>query len=152
MRKFLESKAWIKYVVALVIGLIAIGLIIWARGFWDEEIIDYTTQGYHKVMPIDKVRIVSDAFFIVGAFMASFGAILFVSSKGAFDGIMYSIKSLTWFFRFREDVLKKGKRQSYYEFKKAQAAKPRSPFLYLIVVGLFFVLISGAFVIKFFNM
>lgn len=146
------EKRWVKYAIALGSGIIAVLLLMWMRGFWAEEAMDYTTQYAHAITRLDKIRIVSDAFFIVGALMASFGAIFFVSSKGAFDGLAYSIKSLTWFFRIRDDTLRKKKHQSYYEYKEEKAAKPRAPFLFLVIVGLFFVLISGILVIKFFNM
>ncbi|MBO4235472.1 MAG: DUF3899 domain-containing protein [Firmicutes bacterium] len=146
------GRRWVKYVVALAFGLAAVALILWARGFWEPEAMDLTTQTSHATTNLDRVRILSDAFFIVGTLMAAFGAMLFVSSHGAFDGLIYSIKSLTWFFRFREDTLKKGKRQSYYEYKEEKAARPRSPFLFLVIVGLFFVLIAGILVIKFFSM
>lgn len=146
-----SEKAWIKYVVAAVVGLIATVLIVWARGFWDAEVIDYTTENYHAVSSLDRVRILSDAFFIVGALMTSFGAILFVSSHGAFDGLFFAIKSLTWFFRFREDTLKKGKPMSFYEYREEKAAKPKMPFLFLVIVGIAFILVAGIFTIIFLN-
>ena len=148
----IPKKAWIKYVVAAIAGLVAVILIVWSRGVWDTEVIDYTTENYHAVSSLDRVRILSDAFFIVGALMTSFGAILFVSSHGAFDGLFFAIKSLTWFFRFREDTLKKGRPMSFYEYREEKAAKPRSPFLFLVLVGIAFILIAGIFTIMFFKM
>lgn len=151
-KPIIPEKAWIKYVVAAIAGLAAVILIVWSRGFWDAEVIDYTTENYHAVSSLDRVRILSDAFFIVGALMTSFGAILFVSSHGAFDGLFFAIKSLTWFFRFREDTLKKGRPMSFYEYREEKAAKPRSPFLFLVLVGIAFILIAGIFTIMFFKM
>ena len=146
------GRRWVRYVIALGAGLLAVILFLRLRGFWEDQFYDFTTLMYLPVTPREKVRIASDAFFIVGAMMASWGAIFFVSSKGAFDGIAYSIKSLTWFFRFREDTLGKGKRQSYYEYKESKAAKPKLPFFHLVTVGLFFVLIAGILTLKFLKM
>ena len=145
------ERRWIKYAIAFGAGLVAVLLLMWMRGFWAEEAVDYTTQHAHLITRLDKIRIVSDAFFIVGALMASFGALLFVSSHGAFDGIVYAVKSLTWFFRFRDDTLRKKKYQSFYEYKEEKAAKPRAPFLFLVIVGAAFLLIAVAFTAVFFK-
>ena len=146
------NKRWTRYAISFGAGLLVILLIVRWRGFWDEEFFDFVSMMYLPVTRRERVRIVADAFFIVGAMMAAWGGIFFVSSKGAFDGLVYSIKSLTWFFRFRDDTLRGKRYQSFYEYKEEKAAKPKLPFFFLVVVGLLFVLVSAVLSFIFFKM
>lgn len=128
---------WLKYLIAFLSGLLAVFLMALMRGIFADTYMDLVLQKELPMTSMQQVRILSDAFFIVGMLMTLFAAILFVSMEGAFDGIAYAVKSLTWAFRIRDPY--GYKHQSFADYKAAKAAKARPPLLYMLIIGLLFV-------------
>lgn len=80
-----------------------------------------------------------DAFFIVGIICASFGAFVFVSNEGAFDFFVYGIRR--FFSLFLKDH-NKVKYKTYYDYHIAKAERPKADFLYMVLVGVLFIVVS----------
>ena len=124
-----KNRPWLKYLIALAAGLAAAFLILLSRGYFGSEPLSY----------MDRLKAWSDALFIPGALLTAFGCLLFASGQGAFDGVVYAVKSLTWFFSVKS-VGKK--RESYADFRERRHGKKRS-FGYLIIVGVCFIAVAG---------
>lgn len=124
-----KNQPWLKYLIALAIGGVMVFLILLSRGLFGSEPLSY----------MDRLKAWSDAFFIPGALLTAFGCLLFASGQGAFDGVVYAVKSLTWFFSVKS-VGKK--RESYADFRERRHGKKKS-FGYLIVIGICFIAVAG---------
>lgn len=130
------SRGWLKYAICLGITSFVVLLFLWGRDF------------FTSVNPLDKARIASDACFLVGVFTFGVGGLIFVSSNGVFDGLVYSLKQLVWLFRI-QGIGKK--HESFYEYKQRLSEKPKSPCFFLIVIGLFWILVAGLLVYVFYR-
>ncbi len=127
-----SSRPWVKYLVTAGIGAFAIFLVLLSRGIFSAELTE-----------ADRIKHLSDSFFLVGLLIACFGGLLFVSGEGAFDGLGFAFRSLSWLFTFKK------KHESYAEYKERKHGGKRKSFLFLIVVGLFYVAIGGIFNVMF---
>ena len=127
-----SKKPWVKYLVVSVIGLVAAFLICVLKGIFRET--DAATI----------VRIVSDAFTLIGILWICFGALTVLNKAGAFDGLGYSFQSMlrVWRNKTKED----GKPNSYYDYKKAADAKRKRAW-HLIIVGAAFLVVAIVLVI-----
>ena len=123
------SRPWIKYLVTAGIGALAIFLVLLSRGVFGSEISE-----------ADRIKHLSDAFFLVGLLIACFGGLMFVSGEGAFDGLGYAFRSLSWFFTFS-----KGRHESFADYKERKHGGKKKSFLFLVIVGLFYVAIGAVF-------
>lgn len=81
---------------------------------------------------------ICDGLFISGVLCLSVGGLIFVHNNGFFDILFYGM------FRFVTLFMKKRKHnyETFYDYRVARAEKPKAEFLYLLVVGLAFVLVS----------
>ena len=119
-------KAIIKYGITVVIGLLLTGWIAVSRGLLEQ------------VEPVKIYHILCDSFFVVGVLIAAVGALIFVSNEGAFDPLVYGLRSFFDIFKKRE----KRKTQTYYDFRMARAEHKFS-FGFILIVGLIFLAISA---------
>ena len=86
----------------------------------------------------------TDSFFSVGIICAAFGLLIFVSNGGVFDMFIYGIyRFITLFKKDHTDV----KYQTFYDYHIAKAERPKTEFLFLIIVGAMFVVVSMIFLI-----
>ena len=123
-----KNRPWLKYLIAFGIGAAGVFLILLSRGIFGSQPLTY----------MDRLKAWSDAFFIPGVLLAAFGCLLFVSNAGAFDGLIYAVKSLSWFFSVRRAT----SRESYADFRARRHGKTRT-FGYLIIVGIVFIAAAG---------
>lgn len=79
-----------------------------------------------------------DGFFITGVFCTAVGLLLFIHNVGFFDIIVYGIIRFISLFGRRDKL----KHETYYDYAVARAEKPKAEFLYFIIVGVVFILIS----------
>lgn len=127
------GKFWLKTGITLLVGAVCLYGYIWLRMATLETSWEVLTEG-------DRVRYISDAFFTVGALMASFGAIVLVSSEGVFDGIAYSVREMSWFFWSRY----RGKNhETFASYKARKAEKGRTVLGHLFMIGALFLAVSG---------
>ena len=131
-----ERPWWFKYVICMAITGLLVLLYLLVMQFFQIKI------------PLQKVRIFSDACFIVGVMTLSVGCLCFVSANGVFDGLFYALKQFFWMVR----VWDLGKKhESFYEYKKRLSEKPTVPYLFLVLIGIFWILLAGLFVYFFFK-
>lgn len=131
-----ESKPWLKYFIAFGVGLVMMVLLFWKFGLFSGE----------KLYDFEIYRIVADSCFVPGILIFSSGALVWVSRNGAFDALGYSIK---YFFniRFRRD--NELTKETFYEYKERRSKEPKTPCLYLVLTGLFFMAVAAVFVVLF---
>jgi len=83
-------------------------------------------------------RILVNSFFVPGVVMFGFGLLVMATNEGTFDMLKYGVYRM---FSFLKRDVNNIKYVTFYDYKVAQRDK-RSPFLYLVIVGLAFVAIS----------
>lgn len=135
------SKAWIKYAVTAVIGL-AIGyMVLLSRDLWSETDIK------------ERVEIFCDALFVPGILLTCAGALVFCSSKGAFDGVSYLFH--IFFVTHNWSKTHLNERQTYREYvdsKNASRKEKGTRIGFILIVGLVFMLASVVLLIVYSNM
>ena len=86
----------------------------------------------------------TDAFFTSGVISLSFGLLVFASNGGAYDMIIYGMyRFFTLFKKDHNDV----KYPTFYDYHIAKADRKKTEFLFMIIVGAAFILISCIFLI-----
>ena len=128
-------KRFSKYIITFVVGLL-IGLMV----FVIKDAFDFK----------DTLKIISvfiDATFVPGILMICFGLLIVSANGGTFDMLIFGTRQ---FFNLFRKKFNREEAQSFYEYRKAKQDS-KSDFLYLIIVGLFYLLLSGVFLIIYYN-
>ena len=103
---------------------------------------DATTLG-------DKYRMLADAFTIPGVLLIMFGALVWVSSEGFFDGLTYAFSRfggmLIPFFKGGKEHL------TYYDYKMKMKDKRAHGYSFMFFVGIVFVAIAVVFIALFYS-
>ena len=79
------ARPWVKYLVTAGAAMAAVLLVLLSKGGFASDLTG-----------MDRLMAWCDALFIVGMLLVCFGGLIFVSREGAFDGISYAVRSLTW--------------------------------------------------------
>jgi len=131
-----KKLALLATLVTLGVGLLITGslLLIW-------KIFEQTDKRQILVL-------LSDAFFISGFMIFGLGALVLIASTGFFDIIAYGFKSLG--VLFIKLTYKKGDLEKYYEYverrrEKRELRKETSITLYVVLVGIFLILVAALF-------
>ena len=119
-------KAITKFLITLGIGVVLTGWIAVSRGLLEQ------------VEPVKIYHILCDSFFVVGVLISAVGSLIFVSNEGAFDPLVYGVRSFFNIFKKRENR----KTQTYYDFRMARAEQKFS-FGYILIGGLIFLAVSA---------
>ena len=119
-------RALVKYIITLVVGL---GFAAWIA--FSRDILEQTQL-------VNIYHILCDSFFVVGFLITAIGLLIFVSNEGAFDPIVYGMRSFINIFKKRE----KRKMETYYDFRTARSAHKFS-FLFLVICGVVLLAVSG---------
>ena len=97
-------------------------------------------KGIYKVEDaVNRIWILSDAFFTSGVLIAGVGLLILVANEGNFDMLSYGVKSVTACFK------KKGERKlekTLFEYKMAKQDR-RVPTKHLLVVGSMYLFFSA---------
>ena len=125
----------LRYISAIAVGGILVLIIVSAQGVFSEN------------RTYEILRILCDGFFVTGVCIACVGLILVASNGGAFDMLGYGV--IMFFDLFRRN-LKDRKYKDFYSYKKSKEEKKRST-LYLLIVGICFIIISVIFLIAYLN-
>ena len=128
------KKYW-KYLITFVVGLL-MGLFV----FLIKDAFSFTEKA--KI-----VEVLIDATFVPGILMVCFGLLILSANEGTFDMLIYGTKQ--FFNMFRKKYHRK-EVQSFYDYRKAKSEN-KNDFLYLIFVGIFYLLLSGLFLIIYYN-
>lgn len=129
--------AILKYSIATGVAAGIAVAIMSARGVFDGS------------LPLDQVyRYLSDAFFIPGAILVLFGALVFISTTGFFDSISYigmvAIRALIPGMR-----MNKGER--YVDYKERKSEGRISGYSFIFFVGLAFLAVGIIFTALFYT-
>ena len=123
-----------KYVLAIVAGLGLAFLYISLRDF-------------SEAPPLEKYRMLCDAFTIPGVMMLAIGALVAVANEGIFYGIGYALSYLGRALTFRGS-----KQERYYDYVERKRAKHVSGYGFLFIVGAGFMAIALIFLILFYRL
>lgn len=135
-----NKKLWIKYLVTAGIGLLISLAVLGTRGAYTADIGSLEMAGY-----------LSDAFFVPGILILGFGCLVFVSAEGSFDGLLYGLKLFADKFRFGR-FAREHKLESFGDYKARKAEKGKPSFGFMIIVGLVFLAISAAFLLRYMSL
>ncbi len=118
-------KKHLKYWITLLVGLVAVFGIAWAKDILSQK---------------DAARIchiLCDSFFSVGTVMSCAGLLIFSANEGTFDMLSYGVSSFLDIFRAKS----KKKYDTFYDYRESRAEKKIS-FGFLLICGLCFVAVS----------
>ena len=127
-------RTWMKYLITFTVGLAISALIIFPGVFKQE------TES-------DVLKVIVNGFFVPGIFILGFGLLVLASNGGTFDMLIYGTKK--FFDMFRKPQYRKIN-NTFYDYRKAKQEYP-GEFLYLILTGLGFIIISLIFLIFYYQ-
>ncbi len=116
-----------KYLITIIVGLAAVGLIAWAKDV------------FAQTEPARIFHILCDAFFAVGTVMCCAGLLILSSNEGTFDIIVYGVSSFIDLFR----QTSRKKYDTFFDYRESRSDKKIS-FGFLLICGLVFLAISIA--------
>lgn len=128
-------KKYIKYIITFLLCSIVAITIMFTKGIQEKDSLR------------DVMHILVDSFFVPGIVMSGFGLLVLCSNGGTFDMLTYGLRKML--FAFKRD-LSNEKYKTFYEYRMAKASSPR-PYLYLVIVGCFFILLSCIFLVIYYN-
>lgn len=115
-----------KYLIAFGTGLLITFIIVLSKNVF--SLIDLKSK-YH---------ILVDGFFVAGIIIIGAGLLVFSSNGGTFDMLSFGVIKVIDLFR-RD--LSKVKYQTFYDYR-LERSENKGQFLYLIIVGTFFIITS----------
>lgn len=128
-------KRVLPYLITTLVGAAIVVTIILAQRIWMAE--DMT----------EIMRRLSDAFFVAGVCIGGVGLLVFASNGGVFYMLTFGIIRL--FDLFRRNINER-KYKDFYEYKESKKDKKHG-FGFMLVVGLVFIAIAGAFLAAYYN-
>lgn len=87
-------------------------------------------------------RHLSDGCFVVGLLMLGVGGLNWAASTGFFDIFSYGVKSVPMLFSPLKDPAKH-RPQDFYDYKQTQEKKRKHPLYFLVIMGVFFLLLAA---------
>lgn len=120
------------YIIGIGIGAVMAFVIMLARGVFDAE--DIATV----------MKAVCDGFFGAGALLAGIAGLTYSSNEGTFDMLSFGVKQVVRVF-----TVSKLERQSFYDYRKHKMENPK-PVLFLLLVGLGYLVLSGFFLLLYY--
>ncbi len=112
-----------RYVISVCVGIFIACTVLITRNIFSEKELN------------NILIILNDALFISGMCLVCAGGLVFVSDKGMFHSLSYSISLL---FNIRKRNYKERKYKDFYEYKKAKEETKHSC-AYLLLTGLAFI-------------
>ena len=128
-------KRVLPYLITTLVGAAIVVTIILAQRIW-------TAEDMTEIM-----RRLSDAFFVAGVCIGGVGLLVFASNGGVFYMLTFWIIRL--FDLFRRNINER-KYKDFYEYKESKKDKKHG-FGFMLVVGLVFIAIAGAFLAAYYN-
>ena len=128
-----NRKIFLRYSITTAVAGLVVLLVLSLHGYGE------------ATLPVEKYKILADAFTIPGMLMILFAALLWVSSEGAFDGLGYAFR------QFGSMIIpffgRKYKHKTYYEYKTEKKDKRARGYSFLFFVGLAFMVVAVVFII-----
>ena len=119
-----DDYPWLRYVIAAFVGLVLVVAYCW----WKEL--------FKTGDAADSIRILSNAFLIVGVPELGLGLLSFIKKEGVFDGLFYSFYSMRM-MRAKRQMNEPVGAKTYYDYKQETKAKRRIAWHLIIVGGAF---------------
>lgn len=114
-----------RYIAAFLAGIAVVALVCFIR------------DAFPSVSSERTLRILCDGFFLASVFEIGLGLLVLCSIQGALDGLQFAIRTVLSRFSFIPIEY-----ENYYTFKQRINSQPRPQFGFLIIVGLFFLLVA----------
>ena len=133
----------IRYVICASACLILSFIYCAATGIFSpwQQVVNQT--GWNINSELTKVMfILSNATFIVGMVCAGFGLLVVASNGGAFEMFVYGMRRFISIFQ--KDV-NKIRFKTFYDYHIYKSSEPKKSFWYFIIIGVFFIALSGIF-------
>ena len=126
----MKGASWKRYCITAAVGAgIFLILMLTRGGFIEQE------------DPADKWRILSDALFVPGILLASFGLLLYAAGGGVFDMLKFGVT------KAYSVIMTKKKRESlpktYFDYKTKREAREKVKTGHLLIVGTAFMLLAA---------
>ncbi len=118
---------WVKYLAAVIIGLIIALVICVVKGL-------FQTDDMQKIL-----RIICDACSLSGILLCGIGLLSFVAKEGTFDVLAYGFKAMRRGRRGYADDARTPK--TYYDYKESMKTKRKTAW-HFVIVGLGYIAIA----------
>lgn len=128
-------RKYIKYIVTVSIGLAMSAAIIFSGNILNLE------------SKTEIMKLLTNSFFVPGILIFGFGLLILASNGGTFDMLVYGTKK--FFDLFRKPEQRKIT-NTFYDYRKAKQETPLD-FVYLVLIGLGFILVSVIFLILYYQ-
>ena len=128
-------KKYLEYIISSLIGLGLAAWVIFGKGILS------------KTELSDIYHILCDGFFVPGMLLLGFGLLIVASNGGTFDMLVYGTKK--FFNLFRKNNQNR-LAETFYDYKKAKS-ESKLEFLFLIIPGLVYLVISMIFLMLYVN-
>ena len=119
-------KNWLKYVITAAIGFAMAALIIFTGGVFNQP------------TKADTIELLVNGFFVPGVIILGFGLLVVASNGGTFDMLVFGTKKFFDLFRKPHN---RRITDTFYDYRKAKQ-EHKGEFLYMILVGLGFIIVS----------
>ena len=103
---------------SLLLGAVMSFIVMWIRGIFAAESL------------IAVIGCLGDGFFVTAILLGGLGLLAFCSNEGAFDGVVYSVKSF-WHFATTGKHYKKMETYAEYKARKHTSSRPLSSFFWV---------------------
>lgn len=132
------KKKIIGYVVAFLIALTFVLLVCGLNGLLTQQ-----------KSPQDTAKILCDAFFVAAALFLSYCGLSWASTKGAFDGLGYSVSTFFDVHMPTKRRLTWQKKESYQDYieRKQEKRKNKKPMIVYLITGTVFLILAIAMLI-----
>ena len=126
-----QSGSWKRRLLPPIIGLLLSLFLLLSR------------DSFSKAVPAERLKDLSDAFFVPGALLACVGALVFVAGNGIFDMVNYGvIKVLSL---VRSESHRAAIPRTYYEYVQGKAGRSGAGAGPLLAMGAAFLALSAVF-------
>lgn len=117
--------AWIKYLIAALLGAAAVLGILFGKGYPSLE------------SNAERMKLLSDAFLVPGLILLLCGCFIWIVRQGTFSGMGYTFRRI--FVSLHAKEYRDKHKESYTEYRERKAGK-KTPFLFLILTGAAFLI------------
>lgn len=139
------TKRILQYSITTVVCALLTFLLAIAFGLFTDLETMVKTYGDNYVNETAKVfHILCSASFVVGVLTACIGGLVFIDNGGFFDIIFYGMYRFFTLFNFKKHP-NEIKYPTFYDYHVAQQQKPDTDFLFLVIVGVFYIALSMLF-------
>lgn len=133
MEKF--KSLLVKYGVSVSVGAAMSAFVLFAYDFSS------------LTLPVDKYRVLTDAFSIPGIILVMVGCLVWVSTEGFFDMISYGLR---WLGQSLIPFSEKN-HESFYDYKMRKSENRLTGYSFLFYTGFAFLVIAIVFLILFYS-